>query len=144
MTLWPVLDRVHAAKDSAAVGQIDDDAARSLRAGKTITAFTDQTRCPIPAWNLADVCLEIAERELTGIYHAVCPQPSTRYEFAVKVAKIFGLDERLIVPTSMDDVPALAFRPKTLILDTTSTSKALNTRLLGFQEGIMGMKERMP
>ena len=126
------------------LNSFSDKVIESLRAGKAVGAFTDQTRCPSPAWNLADVCLEIAERGLTGIFHAVCPEPSTRYDFAVKVAEVFGLDERLIAPTSMDDVPALAFRPKTLILDTTSTSAALNTRLLGFQEGIMGLKERMP
>ena len=115
-----------------------------LRAGESITAFTDQTRCPIPAWNLADVCLEIAERRLTGIFHAVCPQPSTRYEFAVKVAGVFGLNARLIQPTTMDDVPAVAFRPKTLILDTSSTARALNTPLLGFEEGILALKRRIP
>ena len=126
------------------LNSFSDRVIESLRAGKTITAFTDQTRCPIPAWNLADVCLEIAERGLTGIFHAVCPEPSTRYDFAVKVAEVFGLDERLIVPTSMADIPAVAFRPERLVLATASTSKALKTHLLGFQEGIMGMKERMP
>jgi dTDP-4-dehydrorhamnose reductase len=135
---------IYGPRKFAHLNSFSDKVIESLRAGKTMAAFTDQTRCPIPAWNLADACLEIAERELTGIFHAVCPEPSTRYEFAVKVANVFGLDERLTVPTSMDDVPALAFRPPILILDTTSTAEALNTKLLGFEEGIMGLKERMP
>ena len=126
------------------LNSFSDRIIESLRDGKTMAAFTDQTRCPIPAWNLADVCLEIAERGLTGIFHAVCPQPMTRYEFAVKVANVFGLDAGLVLPTTMDQVPSLAYRPPILILDTASTSAALNTRLLGFQEGIMGLKERMP
>lgn len=126
------------------LNSFSDRVIESLRAGKTITAFTDQTRCPIPAWNLADVCLEIAERGLTGIFHAVCPESSTRYEFAVKVAEVFGLDKSLVIPATMHDSDALAFRPKTLILDTTSTSEALNTRLLGFEEGISELNKRIP
>ena len=117
-----------------------DKVIESLRAGKTMSAFTDQRRSPIPAWNLADACLEIAERRLTGIYHAVCPESSTRYEFARKVAEVFGLDADLIKPMSMDEVETLARRPKTLILDTSSISEALNTRLLGFEEGIASLR----
>jgi dTDP-4-dehydrorhamnose reductase len=124
----------------AHLNSFSDKVIESLRAGTPITAFTDQRRCPIPAWNLADVLLEIADRHLTGIYHAVCPEPSTRYEFAVKVADVFGLDSALIVPKTMDEVPALAHRPNTLILDTLSTQRALNTRLLGFEEGIESLR----
>lgn len=117
-----------------------DRVIETLRAGETMNAFVDQCRCPIPAWNLADVLLEIAERRMTGIYHAVCPEPSTRYDFARKVAEIFGLDASLIKPISMDQVETLALRPKTLILDTSSISEALNTRLLGFEEGIASLR----
>lgn len=113
-----------------------DKIIESLRAGKPMSAFTDQRRCPIPAWNLADVLIEIAERRLTGIFHAVCPESSTRYEFALKVAEEFGLDASLIRPATMDKVPSAAYRPSTLILDTTSTQTHLSTRLLGFEEGI--------
>lgn len=124
------------------LNSFSDKVIESLRAGEPITAFTDQRRCPIPAWNLADVLLEIAERRLTGIYHAVCPESSTRYEFAVKLADVFGLDSALVVPKTMDEVPALANRPNTLILDTLSTQAVLNTHLLGFEEGILDLRNR--
>lgn len=120
-----------------------DKVIESLRAGKPMNAFTDQRRGPIPAWNLADVCLEIAERRLTGIYHAVCPESSTRYEFARKVAEVFGLDADLIKPACMDDVVTLARRPKTLVLDTASTQAALSTRLLCFEEGVLELRKHM-
>jgi dTDP-4-dehydrorhamnose reductase len=127
----------------AHLNSFSDKIAESLRAGKPMTAFTDQRRCPIPAWNLTDVLLEIAERRLTGIYHAVCPESSTRYEFAVKVAEAFGLDTSLIRPATMDQVPAVAFRPNTLILDTAQTQARLETHLLGFEEGIRVLRQRM-
>lgn len=116
-----------------------DRIVESLRAGKTMIAFTDQRRCPIPAWNLAEVLLEIAERRLTGIFHAVCPESSTRYDFAVRVAEVFGLDASLIEAATMDQVPSAAHRPTTLILDTTSTQARLTTHLLGFEEGITAL-----
>ena len=124
------------------LNSFSDKVIETLRAGKTINAYTDQRRCPIPAWNLADVLLEIAERGLTGVFHAVCPESSTRYEFAVNVAEVFGLDRALIVPKTMDEIPTLARRPRSLILDTLSTQQALNTRLFGFEEGILGLLNR--
>lgn len=125
------------------LNSFSDKIIESLRAGKPMTAFTDQRRCPIPAWNLADVLLEIAERRLTGIFHAVCPESSTRYEFALKVAEAFGLDTSLIVPATMDQVPSAAYRPATLALDISFTQSRLTTRLLGFEEGIRVLHQRM-
>jgi len=125
------------------LNSFSDKIVESLSAGKSMTAFTDQRRCPIPAWNLADVLLEIAERRLTGIFHAVCPESSSRYEFAVKVAEAFGLDASLIIPATMDQVPSVAHRPETLILDTTATRSCLTTRLLGFEEGIGELRSKV-
>ena len=120
-----------------------DSVIDSLRSGQEVRAFVDQYRSPIPAWNLADVLIEIAQRQLTGIYHAVCPETSTRYQFARKVAQIFGLDETLIKPISMDEVPSPARRPKMLVIDTKETQGKLNVRLLGFEEGIGELRDRV-
>jgi dTDP-4-dehydrorhamnose reductase len=125
------------------LNSFSDKVIESLHAGAQVTAFTDQCRCPIPAWNLANVLLEIAERKLTGIFHAACPEPSTRYEFACKIADVFALNKSLIIPKTMDEVPAVALRPKTLVLDTSTTSTRLSTHLLGFEEGILDLKRRM-
>lgn len=124
------------------LNSFSDKIIESLRAGKPMTALTDQRRSPIPAWNLADVLLEIAQRRLTGIFHAVCPESSTRYEFAVKVAEAFGLDASLIRSATMDQVSAAAFRPHDLILDTSDTQARLTTSLLGFKEGIAELPRR--
>ncbi len=124
------------------LASFSDNVIDSLRAGKMVNAFEDQVRAPIPAWNLADVLLELAERQLKGIYHAVCPESCTRLEFAQKVAEVFGLDASLLNPTAMDNVHTPARRPKALVLDTHSTQAALNTRLLGFKEGVLELLNR--
>jgi dTDP-4-dehydrorhamnose reductase len=120
-----------------------DKVIENLRNGQPMQAYIDQTRPAVPAWNLAEVLLEIAERRLTGTFHAVCPEPSTRLQFAKRIAREFGFDESLLSPIYMDETTSNAGRPKILVLDTISTQRALNTRLLGFEEGIRALKERM-
>lgn len=120
-----------------------DKIVETLRSGKTFKAFVDQFRQPIPAWNLADALLEIAERRLSGIYHVVSPEVSSRFQFARKVAEVFGFDARLIEPLYMDEVETAARRPKVLILDTVPTQRFLRTRMLGFEEGIYELHLRM-
>lgn len=133
---------IYGPRKFAHLESFSDKVIETLKAGKTINAYADQYRAPIPAWNLADVLLEIAGRRMTGIYHAVSPDPSTRFQFARKIAEVFGLDSDMVKPISMDEVHAPARRPKMLILDTLSTQSALNTRLLGFEEGILGLPNR--
>jgi len=125
------------------LNSFSDKVIESLRAGRSVIAYTDQYRPSVPVWNVGEVLLEIAERRLTGIYHAVCPDVTTRYQLARRIAELLGLDESLIEAVSVDDVEMVARRPKVLVLDTTSTARALNTGLLTFEEGIRELKERM-
>lgn len=121
-----------------------DKVVESLRSGREMKAYADQTRPAVPAWNLADVLLEVAERRLSGTFHVVCPEPSTRLQFAKRIAREFGLDESLLTPIYMDEVPSVARRPKMLVLDIISTQRILHTRILGFEEGIKELRKRMP
>lgn len=115
----------------------------TLRAGKPFKAYADQYRCPIPAWNLADVLLEIADRRLTGVFHAACPEVTSRLQWSRKIADVFALDQSLIEPMYMDETPTIAPRPSMLVLDTLPTQRMLKTRLLGFEEGILDLAKRM-
>lgn len=120
-----------------------DRVVEGLRARQMVPAFVDQYRQCIPVWNVADVLLEIAERRLTGIYHAVSPDVTTRHQLAVRIAEELSLDIACINPISMSEVNAIARRPKLLVIDTANTSRALNTRLLTFEEGVRELKCRM-
>lgn len=119
-----------------------DKVIEALQAGRKVPSFTDQRRCAVLVWNVADVLLEIAGRRLSGIFHAVAPDSCTRYEFALKIAEVFGLDPEFIDACSQYSVEAAAYRPETIILDTTSTAEALNTRLIGWEEGIQELFSR--
>jgi dTDP-4-dehydrorhamnose reductase len=120
-----------------------DKIIETLRAGKTFGAFIDQYRQPIPVWNLAEAIIEIASRRLSGIYHIACPEVSSRFQFARKVAEVFSLNPELVEPLYMDEVHTLARRPKILVLDTTKTQHVLETPLLSFEQGIYQLLARM-
>lgn len=120
-----------------------DKVIESLSAGKPMAAYVDQYRPAVPAWNLADAVLEIADRRLTGVFHVVCPELTTRYQFARRIAQVFELDGSLIEPIYMDASQLGARRPKLLALDTVSTARTLRTPLLTFAEGIRELKKRM-
>ena len=125
------------------LNSFSDKVIESLRAGKPVDGYVDQYRPQVPVWNVADVLVEVADRRLTGIYHAVCPEVTTRHELAVRVAQVFGLDESLIRPVSQYSMGAAAHRPEKLVLDVTDTARTLNTRLLTFEEGIAELRSRM-
>jgi dTDP-4-dehydrorhamnose reductase len=120
-----------------------DKVIESLRAERPVVAFIDQFRPAVPVWNVADVLLEVARRRMTGIYHAVCPDVTTRHQFAQRIAKVFGLNSRFIKPMSMDEVAAVARRPKSLVIDPANTARILSTRLSSFDEGIRELRRRM-
>ena len=124
------------------LNSFSDKVIESLRSGQPVLGYVDEYRPSVPVWNVADVLLEIAERRLTGIYHAVSPDVTTRYQFARKIAEAFGLDESLIKPVSMAEAGVIALRPKVLILDISETASTLTTRLLGFEEGIRELLKR--
>jgi dTDP-4-dehydrorhamnose reductase len=115
----------------------------ALTAGKPFRAYVDQYRPAIPVWNLADALLEIGDRHLTGVFHVVSPELSSRFQFAQRVAQVLGLDASLIEPMYMDTTPTIAHRPKLLALDTISTTQALRTHLLTLEDGIHELCVRM-
>jgi len=124
------------------VESFSDKVIDALRENKPIKAYVDQYRCPIPAWNLAEACLEIAERALEGIFHVECPDVTSRFEWARKIAQVFGFDESLIEPMYMDSSPGIAPRSKSLVLDVSRTIETLHTRLLTFEESMLELHKR--
>ncbi|MHB1001063.1 MAG: SDR family oxidoreductase [Armatimonadota bacterium] len=120
-----------------------DKLIESLRDGREMPTFVNQYRPAIPVWNVAEALVEIAERRMEGIYHVVCPDITTRYQVGLKIAELFDLDASLIKPVSVDDVEFKARRPKMLAIEPTATIRALNTRILTFEEGIIELRKRM-
>lgn len=97
-----------------------------LSKNETISAFEDQYLSPSNSTLLAKALLEIAKRELTGIFHVVGERMS-RYEFALRVAEKIGFDKSLIKKASIREFTWKARRPIDSSLNCEKTRSALKT-----------------
>ena len=75
-----------------------------LAHNKTVPAFIDQFNTPTLVDDLCKVILCIQNLDLSGIYHAVGKTCLSRYDFALKLARVFGYNEDLIIPTMSSKV----------------------------------------
>jgi len=88
--------------------------------GETTSLFHDEYRSVCGARSIAEGVLKLLHK--TGIIHLAGREKLSRYEFGLKVAKAFGLDESLLLSCSQKDVKMAAPRPADVSLDI---SKAL-------------------
>jgi len=108
----------------------------NLAGGKTCMGFTDVFFCPMLANDLGMLFLEMLDAGLSGLYHAVGSECTSKYEFGRRLAQVFGLDENLVIPTSVEDSGLLAARSPNLTLNTQKLTAALNQPNPNFSTGL--------
>jgi len=111
-------------------------AIEELKKGNRINIVTDQYISPTPSSNLADMILNI--RDLSGIFHASGSERINRYDFVLKIARNFDLDESLINPISSDQLTWKARRPRDSSLNVSKISRI--TKPLDVDEGLKTMR----
>jgi dTDP-4-dehydrorhamnose reductase len=114
-----------------------------LRNGEEVKIVTDQFITPTLNTSLAKMLLEIAERELKGIFHTAGKERVSRYEFALQIADKFELDKHLILPSRMEAMKWLAYRPKNSSLDTSKASRYLKEKPLDLNMALENLEEEM-
>lgn len=115
----------------------------SLRAGKRIDVVIDCYNSPTLASNLAEVLLTMVEKGSEGIFHVAGSERINRYDFAIKIAKKLGLEEKLIGPVKSEDLKTwVATRPKDSSLNIDKIRDALGVRLLGTDQGLSVMAKQ--
>ena len=114
----------------------------SLNNSQQVTAFTDQYNTPTLVDDIAKIVLNIFSKEKAGLYHAVGPSCLSRYEFALKIAKKFDLDENLIVPTSFIDKKQIALRPSNGCLDNSKLENEIDFKFTDIDNGIKFIYEQ--
>ena len=93
---------------------------------------------------MAEMAIEVAEKDLQGIYHASGNERISRYDFAKQIAKTFDLNSSLVKPVKMSQVATwTAKRPRDSSLNTSKIQKQLKTKPLNITEGLNKMKEEM-
>jgi dTDP-4-dehydrorhamnose reductase len=111
-----------------------------LRSGEQLKVFVDQWNSPTLNSSLADMTLEVVERKLTGIYNLSGASRISRYNFALSLAKTFGLDQSLLAPTRMKDLSFPAKRPTDSSLDTTKAQQTLKNKPLQITQALERLK----
>jgi dTDP-4-dehydrorhamnose reductase len=108
----------------------------NLRAGKTVNGFMDVHFCPLFVGDLAGILVKLLEKKLSGLYHVVGSETTSKYEFGKAIAHKFGLDENLIQPISVDESGMKARRSHNLRLSVHKLSTALGMDIPGFSTGL--------
>jgi dTDP-4-dehydrorhamnose reductase len=90
-----------------------------LRAGEVIEIVDDQVGTPTFAPDVAEACLRIHQRGVTGLFHAAGPESVSRYEFTIQIADAYDLDVEGVIPISTEELGQAASRPADSSLDST-------------------------
>lgn len=109
-----------------------------------ITVVDDHFNTPTLAENLAQMALEVAQRDLQGIFHTSGCERISRFDFAKKIALAFNLDGNLIKPIKMSELKAwIAKRPRDSSLSTGKVQHEFRTQPLSINEGLSKLKEEL-
>jgi dTDP-4-dehydrorhamnose reductase len=108
----------------------------NLLAKKPLMGFTDVFFCPLLANDLAHSLLKMLSAGLSGLYHVVSSQCTSKYDFGVALARRFGLDERLISPVSVEQGGLAAIRSPRLTLRADKLAQALGESLPTISPGL--------
>lgn len=108
----------------------------NLSAGKRMNGFTDIMFCPMLVNHTARILLSMLEKGLSGLYHVVGPQPMSKYQFGIEIARKFGLSESQIDPKSVLSSELTARRAHNLRLSTHKLSTDLGYKIPRFSTGL--------
>jgi dTDP-4-dehydrorhamnose reductase len=114
-----------------------------LNAGRNVRVVDDQIGNPTLAEDLAFGILKIIELQRTGTYHICGPELVSRYEFAVRIAKAFSLDKKLIERTVTAALSQPAPRPLKSGFILLKASVELGLAPAGVDSGLRILKNQI-
>jgi len=127
----PVVLRITIVNGNSVSGQrgVHEKLLSAVAAGERPRLFTDEIRQPCSAGNVAEVCVELAERgDLNGIFHWAGADAVSRFELGARILDRFGLPESAVEAVSMASDPAFAGRPADLTFELEPLLGKLKTR----------------
>ena len=92
--------------------------------GETVKAVSDQIVTSTYLPDLASAMKTLLDNERTGVFHVSSLDTLSRYEFAQEVARVAGLNEKLVEPVLMRSLEGwIAKRPRDTSLDVRRSMK---------------------
>lgn len=111
---------------------------KKLKNGQEVLEVTDWFNTPTYVENLVDALLETIGKELVGAFHLVGPDFLNRFDFAVKTAKAFGFDHKMVKKFHSREL-SLPAKRQNCRLDTKKTTPLIKTEFLGVDESLKQM-----
>jgi dTDP-4-dehydrorhamnose reductase len=115
----------------------------SLERKKSVTIVDDQYGNPTLVDDLAYGLMQGFEMERTGIYNIAGRDIVNRYEFALKLAKVFNLDASLITPIKTSSLKQPAPRPLKSGLVTLKAEVELGYKPSTVEQGLLILKTQL-
>ncbi len=112
----------------------------SLRNMEPMKIYTDQFATPILVTTLAKIIRQLHEKNASGLFHIGCDEKVSRYEFALKISDIFGLDSSLIMPVKTSEHTQVAPRPVDVSLGNSKIKSFLNLGAIPLEKDLEEMK----
>ena len=114
-----------------------EDMCRKARAGKDVTLYTDEFRCPLPAGVIARALWGLVDHDKPGLYHLGGSERLSRWEIGELLLPSYPeLQGRLIKGSALNH--AGAPRPIDLSLSCDKIQKVLSFRIPGLRSWLAG------
>jgi dTDP-4-dehydrorhamnose reductase len=114
---------------------------KELKAGKTINGFKDAYFSVIYIMEFARIIDAAIEKELVGVYNCGSRDSCSKFEFAKKIADFFLMNQKKIIPISIDDFPLNAKRGKDLSMNVDKIQRTLGTKMPSIDDSIRAFYE---
>jgi dTDP-4-dehydrorhamnose reductase len=111
-----------------------------LRAGKKISLFKDIYYTPMLVEPLAHTVHELVQKKAKGIFNVVGDDRISKYNFGLRLAAEFNLDNGLIDEGKIIDKPFLVNRPHDMSLYNQKVSNYLGRKIGGLDEHISKLR----
>jgi len=114
-----------------------------LKQGKPLPGFMDVIFCPLSVNDAAQVLLDLLNSNVSGVFNVVGKEAISKYEFARRVAAVFGFDPGLVRATSLAERPLRAARPLNMTLDVSKIEDVLGRTLPDVATGLAEFADRI-
>jgi dTDP-4-dehydrorhamnose reductase len=91
---------------------------KTLKEGRTVSAFTDEYRSMISATSAIEGLFLLLNQKARGIWNLGGKESISRYDFAIKMVKAFNLPFEKVIPSLRKEVKMPAARPADVSMDS--------------------------
>jgi dTDP-4-dehydrorhamnose reductase len=108
-----------------------------LEQGQELTGYQDVVFNPLLVNDLGELLIRMMRRPLSGLMHVGSTDCWSKYEFSRAIARAFGHDAGLVLPGTLQDLPARTLRPKNTTLRSDRVRAELGVTMPGLWDSLM-------